>query len=476
MAAEAGYAEGGQLQPRHTLNKGSLNAKVGGPLVGRINSDYRFEVTLRPLLELRDAISSNRNDYYEVVSRTVKVGLTDAQGECADLKPAGTTWAGGDSLSQFQRSASWTSRGTVTLSLNMRYTTRGGLRYWRDRDRPCVVQEVTWETPDVMRGGHYHKMTNVSSSGLTPNVIYTDPARMDPAPADPPANQEAPPNRPALPGLDLGDIDPSLLTGPDIVLPDFWDEDEDFEQQLVDSIVGSGSKLNPDQIRAALNDLQSKWRILANLLGVQQQGQEQDVDAQRNALRNAAINPQQIADAIAEARSVLNRLLGIGSSGAGNADPDGPAALLVDQLEIFAADAPVQVAGGVVRAEDLATAVGFNASQAPVAGLSGAGSIAGLRMNVQGPSTAKRGKGAAVRVSVSPKTTAGAVRLALVRNTSKGLQIVGAKQVTIRKGKASTRLAIPRSAASGAYSLVASLVPKSRAGTGITVQRPIRIS
>jgi hypothetical protein len=208
---------------------------------------------------------------------------------------------------------------------------------------------------------------------------------------------------------------------------------------------------------------------------VQQQGQEQDVNAQRNALRNAADNPQQIANAIAEARSVLNRMFGTGGSGAGNADPNGSAALLVDQLEIFAADAPVQVAGGVVRAEDLATAVGFNASQAPVAGLSGAGSIAGLRLNVQGPKDVKRGKSTAVRVTVTPNSTAGAVRLALVRNTDKGLRVVGAKQVTLRKGKVSTRLTIPRATATGSYSLVASLVPASGTGSGITVQRPIRV-
>jgi hypothetical protein len=350
-----------------------------------------------------------------------------------------------------------------------------------------VRRVVTWEWPEEMNDflifdfdDGPRPTTARSDYRLTPNTIPRRQLVASP-PMDGSVDVELITPDSGENDADLPDLDLDSFDAPEIVLPDFLADDE--SQDPVDTLLGGvpeDTSFNTAEVRGAVQDLRTQFRTLARLLGVDTsggQGQEGNTNLQQEAVREAAQNPQNVARAIANARSALNT---IANATSGSTDPAAAqAASVVDtynqQLDNFAAAAPVGVAGGVVTADAVSTAVGFNATQSPVAGTRGSGTVGGLTMKVKAPASAKAGKKATVRVTAQPSSAQGVIRIALLRNTGQRLQVIAAKQVKLRNGKATTRITVPKKAAKGSYTLMASLVPNTRSGSGITVQRPMRV-
>ncbi len=356
-----------------------------------------------------------------------------------------------------------------------------GKRYWNVGSQPCVRRIVTWELPERLSTDSFlpspgiqpiTATSAVSDFRLTPNTIPRESLEAAaPLIGFTEVQLITPPALNVEPVLE--EFDPSLLDEQEIVLPDFTADDGDADSGNV--------TIDADAVRDAAVDLDRQFQDLARLFGVDAtSGQNQGAgnSPSRDALIAASRNPQILAAAIARARSALNVIqVAIDAS-------SGPAASQLSeqlttynqQLDTYANTAPVAVSGGVVSADKVASALGFNATQSPVAGLNGNGAVPGLTMKVIGPKTVKRGGKVKVRVTVSPANAKGVVRVAVLRATGNKFKIIGTKQVPLKNGRAGTTVSISKKAAKGNYTLTASLVPNNRTGSGITVQRPIRVN
>ena len=445
-----------------------INGLIENFAVGEISGQRQFVVTLGTLVPLGEYLIDRQGRFPYFVDEIV-VGRIRG-GACKDTFRSGQgTWRAEG------------SRSAITVKLNMNVKV-DGKRYWNVGSQPCVRRVVTWELPeelqysspldDIFDQSPVDSTSAVSDFRLTPNTIPRESLTAAPAltgfvdvqlVTPPPLNVEPV----------LEDFDPSLLDGQEIVLPDFTADDGDADSD--------NATIDANSVRVAAVDLDTQFQDLARLFGVDttnNQDQGAGNSPSRDALIAASRNPQIIASAIARARSALNVI-----QVATDASTSPAASQLSEQLtaynqqlEAYAKTAPVTVSGGVVPADKVGSALGFNATQSPVAGLNGNGAFPGLSMKVTGPKTVKRGGKAKVRVTISPVNSKGVVRLAVLRTKGNKLQIVGAKQVQLKNGRASATVNISKKATSGGYTLSASLVPNTRMGSGITVQRPIRVN
>lgn len=401
------------------------------PAVSAIDLRGNFEVSLPAVAQLRRELV---NDGYAPRLRKIDIVVGRyQQGNCAPLARRDGdrgSYSLDAGLRAYETSTSWNTSGSrsgvVTLEPNAVYEFQAG-------DFACVYQVVAWSAPET---GSNDRVRYVSNIGVTPNAA--------PAPIEIEAD------------LNPSQIDPGTLGGPEIILPDFLaDEDDPL-------LVYEG--INAAEVQRAAANIRTQFEAIAGLIAAG------DAGAAFNT------NARSVAETIDVTRREVGTLLDI--AGQPQADPQlgQQADALAQQLDDFAASLPIPVEGGPIRLGDLAQAVGFNPTRSPVAGTAGTGQVGALTMKIVAPKAIKRGKSTTVRVTVSPRTAKGVVRLALVRNTASGLKVVGAKQVALRGGKATTRVSIPRTAAKGTYTLTATLVPNTRTGSGITVQRPTRVS
>lgn len=473
LSAPSAYAtmqSGNTPRVAVALNQDRLNQETENFEVGAIDGQRQFVVKLGSLVPLREYLSESLANF--MVTDYLVIGRI-RNGACKDtFKDRQGPWTG-------ERSSD-NSSITVTLNMNINLN---GKRYWKVGSQPCVRRVVTWVWPEeseflgIDLGSGPRPTTARSDYRLTPNTI---PARQ--LVAAPPIDDSVDVEliTPDVPGIDtdLQDIDPGALDGPEIVLPDFIADDESADP--VETLLGGvpeDTSFNTPEVRAAVVDLRNQFRTLAGLLGVGA-ADGGNPGLQQEAIRNAAANPQNVAQAIARARSALNTITGAASTSSDQAAAEvtSNASTYSRQLDNFANAAPVGVAGGVVSADKVGAIVGFNTAQSPIAGTTGSGAVTGLTLTVKAPATVKAGKKAKIVVSAKPGTAKGVLRIALVRKTKQGLQMVGAKQVKLRNGKANTTVTASKKAGKGPYTLMVSLVPSSRTGTGITVQRPIRIN
>jgi hypothetical protein len=411
------------------------------PLVDSIDRGAKFKVTFPPLSSFRRALTSAgfQADFKEM---EIRVGRF-AEGKCADIaRRSGTqgSYSLDSRLTDFESTRSWASSGsrsgTITLYPDRTLQFSAG-------DTACVYQIIKWTAPEVRGNVQY-----TSTIGVTPNTA--------PTPIG------------FIPNVDLGDIDPGLLDGPDIILPDFLSDDESNQNSLVDL-----NLIDDIRIINAVENLESRFRTLAGLLGANQQGGS---GAQQNVLIETANDPRSTAGAIEVSRREIAVLRDAVDAGGGAGTQLGQQLdVWESQLNNFAEAVPVQIAGGVIQVGTLAQATGFNATQSPVAGTRGRAQIGALSLVVVAPKNAKRGKSVAVRVSVTPRATKGVIRLALVVKRGSGIQVAAQKQVTVRGGKVTERLTIPVKTAKGSYTLTAALIPSGKNASGLTVQRPMRV-
>lgn len=442
-----------------------INGFIENFEVGEISGQREFVVTLGTLVPLGEYLIDRQGRFPYFLDEIV-VGRIRG-GACKDTFRSGQgTWRNEG------------SRSAITVKLNMNVKV-DGKRYWNVGSQPCVRRVVTWELPERMDSflpdfgiQPITATSAVSDFRLTPNTIPQQSQTAAPALTGFVDVQLITPP-PLIVDPVLEDFDPSLIDEQEIVLPDFTADDGDADSD--------NATIDADAVRGAAVDLDTQFRDLARLFGVDttnKQNQDAGNRPSRDALIAASRNPQVIASAIARARSALNviQVATDASSGAAASQLSEQLATYNQQLDAFANTAPVTVSGGVVPADKVGSALGFNATQSPVAGLNGNGAVPGLSMKVTGPKTVKRGGKAKVRVTISPVNAKGVVRIAVLRSTGNKLQIVGTKQVPLKNGRANTTVSISKKAAKGNYTLTASLVPNTRSGAGITVQRPIRIN
>lgn len=417
---------------------------ISAPAVSAIDPRGKFEVSFAPLSGLRRELTG-AGYRAQLRDMVIRVGRF-ANGTCEIVgrrTAVGGSYSLDARLTAFESSTSWTSEGSrsgiITLFPNRTSQFQAG-------DTACVYQVVSWTAPEIV--GTNRPVRYASSIGVTPNAA-PEPLAIDP---------------------DLGpeDVDPGVFDGVEIVLPDFESTDADEQDALIDY-----QGVSATEVQQAAAIFREQLRTLASLFGA---NQANNPPAQQQAVQSIAANPRSVASAIETATRELGTLRTVAEQP--NADP-----ALVQQVDRWeqqvadiAAAVPIRVEGGVTQAKEIAAAVGFDSARSPVAGTAGTAKIGGLGLTVSAPKSVKAGKSVTVRVKASPANTKSVVRLALIRKVGEALRVVGTKQVTLRGGKATTRLTIPRKTSTGTYSLTASLVPGGRSGTGITVQRPIRVN
>jgi hypothetical protein len=407
------------------------------PAASVINSLQQFTATFGPLTQTRNSLIRKGYENPTIVNRQIRIGRLE-DGRCASLTPAGGALGGnvefvGSWARDFQNSTAWNKAASGVVRLR----TSGQGPSYSVGETPCVYQRVIWT--DARLPG---RVTFDSAFVGTPNTI---------------------------PPLDFQiDAPPLLPDGSEIVLPDFGDFDADEEDSPTDDL----------RIRFSLDDIRNG--LLVDYIN----GQLGIIGTLIEAASSGGSNAQrQAAEAVSSSRLTLEGAARtVAESAASGALPEADATQLLgqlnsqaQQLQSVANRAPVRIAGGVVTQNQLAEAVGFNAFQSPIAGLDGAGVVGGLSMNVAAPKQANRGKSVSIRVKVRPSSARGGVRVALVTKAGKVIKTIGAKRVPLKKGQATTRIAVPRAASRGPYSVVASFVPTSRGQSGLTVIKPIRV-
>lgn len=461
--------------------------------VGAIDAEWKFVVDLGSLNDLDRFMADGSEERGQFqFAQYISVGRYILN-ECRDLRRAGDgAWGLGQG----------STRNSLVVVLNVDATRRNGGRQWITGETVCVQRTVLWEWPETQSlfgssfeiAEHVHPTEATSRIRRTPNRIPRRPLVAAPL-LDGFADVEGVNTETFEGDPELDTFDPNETDIPEIVLPDFVADDEaDDDTEALLGTIPDDVAFDVNDVRISLTDFRNQFRSLADLLGITgDQGGNNSASPnpgslQQDAFLAAARNPQVVADAITRARSSLAKVqnaIGQGGSGSG-ADGGGadsnlaPIANQVNEdqarLTSLAAAAPVSVAGGIVSSDKIGSLMGFNPAQSPVAGLTGSGSVVGLTMKVQGPKAVKRGKKATVRVTVNPSNTKGIVRLVILRKTRGGLQVVSARQVKLNKGRATTTMRVAEATGKGAYTLTATLVPNSRTGSGITVQRPIRVS
>jgi hypothetical protein len=427
--------------PLFLTNEAPYQDAIPAPAVSPFGARPNFNVSFAPLTTLRRQLES-AGYQAELKGMEIRVG-TYTNGQCQD-HPRRVGSSGiyrlSPGLTEFEQTRNWSSRGsrrgTVTMLLDRPLAFAPG-------DTACIYQIVSWTAPEV----NGQTIRYASTVGITPNGA--------------PGSMEIRPN------IDPTDIDPDLLDGPEIVLPDF--EIEDAEGLDLDFDPGS---ISATDLRRAAERLVVQMEAILDFLGANQRN---NPGAQRDAIIEAANNPQRTSGLIDVARRDFATLRAAADQSGAPEDFVQRVGLWEEQLNDIAGSVPVSVAGGIVPARELAQALGFDPAQAPIAGTNGSGRLTGLSFKVVAPKTATRGKAVTIRATASPRSTGSTAKFALVRKAGGRLQVVGSQKATVRGGKATVRLTIPRATRSGSYTLIASLVPKDRKGSGVTVQRPMKL-
>lgn len=113
---------------------------------------------------------------------------------------------------------------------------------------------------------------------------------------------------------------------------------------------------------------------------------------------------------------------------------------------------------------------------APIVNTEGSGANGAQSLTLTVPDVQKKNTKIALKASVSPKA-AGKVTFTLARKTPKGAWVVGkVKTATVGgKGKASSKWVLETKKPAGAYTVVASFVPKKKGAAGVTVTKAITV-
>lgn len=413
------------------------------PALSAVDALQQMTVTFGPLTQTRNALVRRGYANPTIRSRSIVIGRV-TEGRCVDITPPGGALGGtvefaGSWAREFQQSTAWNK----AASGGVRLRTSGQGPVFSVGDTPCAFQKVVWS--DERLSG---RVTFESAFGASPNAI-------------PPLEISVTP-------------EPLLPDGVEVVLPDF----DDFSPDDEDSPAGVlGVQFTLDDIR---NGVTADY--ISGQLG-RIQGLLTVLGSAGGASPGASNTQREAAEAIAGARATLEgAALVVVESQSSGALTSGDATQSLNQInsqlvqvQNLANQAPIRLAGGVVAQGQLAQAVGFDALQSPVSGLNGAGTIGALSLDVKAPKQATRGGGVSVSVKVRPSSARGAIRLALVNKSGSVVKVFSLKRATLKKGQAKARLTIPRTAARGAYSIVASYVPATRGQTGVTVLKSIRL-
>ena len=161
------------------------------------------------------------------------------------------------------------------------------------------------------------------------------------------------------------------------------------------------------------------------------------------------------------------------AAASGAAAGNGPAASAPAAESAAAAAAP----GGVAPAA-IATGAGVDLAKNPLVGANGqgTGASAKLKMGLAASKKVNPGRFITVNASITPKSSAGKVRIVLARTNAKG-KVIASKALfaNLSKGKASKRWQIPRTYTAGDYTVVATYVPSKKGAPGVTAVAPVRI-
>lgn len=138
------------------------------------------------------------------------------------------------------------------------------------------------------------------------------------------------------------------------------------------------------------------------------------------------------------------------------------------------AASPAAVDAGALGA--LAAAARVNLEVAPIVNTEGEGANGAQSLSLSIPGVQTKNRKIPLSATVAP-ATAGTVTFTLTRVTPKGKWIVGkVKAATVNaKGKASAKWVLETKKPSGAYTVVASFVPKEKGKAGVTVTKAITV-
>lgn len=144
------------------------------------------------------------------------------------------------------------------------------------------------------------------------------------------------------------------------------------------------------------------------------------------------------------------------------------------------AGGPGTVAAAAATAAAAAAAgAGVDLAVAPLASTAGGGTGASARLGLALAASERvnRGRFITMKAIVSPKASAGRIRLALVRFNAKG-QPISTKAIyaPVKKGVATKRWRIPTGFTPADFTLVATFEPKKKGSPGITATAPVRIT
>lgn len=122
----------------------------------------------------------------------------------------------------------------------------------------------------------------------------------------------------------------------------------------------------------------------------------------------------------------------------------------------------------------LASAVGFDPLQAPVAGTKGTAEASGVKMVTSAPKRVKKNRKFRVLTAVVPDNLVGVLRVAIVQPQADGsVRRIASKSVVVEDGAAEATFKLKKKVKKGNYQVVTSLVDQN--GTGVTALRPIRV-
>jgi hypothetical protein len=183
------------------------------------------------------------------------------------------------------------------------------------------------------------------------------------------------------------------------------------------------------------------------------------VDPPAGADPDAAV-PQQVGEAAAVPGAAPNAQADAGAQNQAAAAPAGQAAAPVDASALGA----------------LAGAARVNVEIAPIVNTEGEGANGAQSLKLTTPAVQKKNTKIPLVAVLSPKAAV-KVTFTLTRVTPKGKWIVGkVKTATVNaRGKASSKWVLEPKKPAGAYTVVASFVPKQKGAPGVTVTKAITV-
>ncbi len=204
-------------------------------------------------------------------------------------------------------------------------------------------------------------------------------------------------------------------------------------------------------------------------------------------VRNTALQNANVDAAAADAGLPAGADAGVIQEAPAAAAPAGAAAGNAEQAQAGAGAAaapaaePAAASGDAAatgsEAEAAARAAGVDLANSPVADAAGqgTGAAAALTMQLAASSKVNRGRAISMKAVITPKASAGRVRIALVRVTPRGKYVsTKALYAPMKAGTASKRWRIPRSFTPAQFTLVATFEP-ANGGPGITRTAPVTI-